>query len=197
MVHPKEVKLFLNFRSPYCYLVSKSMWQIVDDYHTNLVWRPFGGWDGRSPPERAKVKVPLTRQDIARWARRMGIPLNPPPLTTDPSKAGAGSLLAEEKGVLRAYVTEVMRAEWAKGLDIGQDDVLLDVGESVGLERQELANAIESKENHDRLADHKNEASDLGVIGVPTFVIDDQIFWGNDRLEFVLEHLTELRLKRI
>ena len=173
------------------------MWQIVDDYHTNLIWRPLGGWDGRSPPERAKVKVPLTRQDIARWARRMGIPLNPPPLTTDPSKAGAGSLLAEEKGVLRAYVTEVMRAEWAKGLDIGQDDVLLDVGESVGLERQELANAIESKENHDRLADHKNEASDLGVIGVPTFVIDDQIFWGNDRLEFVLEHLTELRLKRI
>ena len=127
----------------------------------------------------------------------MGIPLNPPPLTTDPTRAGAGSLLAEEKGVLRAYVTEVMRAEWAEGLDIGMDDVLLDVGEKVGLNRQDMANVIEAKEYLNRLDEHKDEASDLGVIGVPTFVIDDQIFWGNDRMEFVLEHLTDLRLKRI
>lgn len=197
MVESVDIKLFFNFRSPYCYLVSKSVWQVIDDYHTNLIWRPLGGWDGRSPPERAKVKVPLTRQDVARWAKRMGIPLNPPPLTTDPTRAGAGSLLAEEKGVLRAYVTEVMRAEWAEGLDIGMDDVLLDVGEKVGLNRQDMANVIEAKEYLNRLDEHKDEASDLGVIGVPTFVIDDQIFWGNDRMEFVLEHLTDLRLKRI
>jgi 2-hydroxychromene-2-carboxylate isomerase len=34
------------------------------------------------------------------------------------------------------------------------------------------------------------------VIGVPSFVIDDQVFWGNDRIDFVLEHLNELRLAR-
>ena len=197
MVEPVDVKVFFNFRSPYCYLASKSLWKIIDDYHTNLVWRPFGGWDGRSDPERAKIKITLTRQDVARWAKKMGIPYNPPPVTTDPTKAGAGSLLAEEKGLLRKYMTEMMRAEWAEGLDIGQDDVLLNVGEAVGLDRKELAEAIESQDNLDRLAEHKKEADSLGIIGVPSFVIGEDIFWGNDRLEFVHDHLRELRLRRL
>jgi len=197
MVEPIDVKVFFNFRSPYCYLASKSLWKIIDDYHTNLVWRPFGGWDGRSDPERAKIKITLTRQDVARWAKKMGIPYNPPPVTTDPTKAGAGSLLAEEKGLLRKYMTEMMRAEWAEGLDIGQDDVLLNVGEAVGLDRKELAEAIESQDNLDRLAEHKKEADSLGIIGVPSFVIGEDIFWGNDRLEFVHDHLRELRLRRV
>lgn len=197
MVEPVEIKVFFNFRSPYCYLISKALWEIFDDYHTSLIWRPLGGWDGRSAPERAKIKITLTRQDVARWARKMGIPFNPPPVTTDPTKAGAGSLLAEERGVLRKYMTEMMRAEWAEGLDIGQDDVLLNVGEAVGLDRKELAEAIESQDNLDRLAEHKKEADSLGIIGVPSFVIGEDIFWGNDRLEFVHDHLRELRLSRL
>lgn len=192
-----DVKLFFNFRSPYCYLVSKSLDRVFDDYHTNLIWRPLGGWDGRSSPERAKVKVPLVRQDMARWAKKMGIPLTPPPLETDPSKAGAGSFLAEEKGLLREYITEVMRAEWAEGLNIGEENVLFDVCEKIGLDQKEFSNAIIAEENHQRLADVKKEADELGVIGVPTFVIEDQIFWGNDRVDFVVDHLNDLRLKKV
>ena len=79
---PKQVFVYFHFRSPYCYLASKNLWPIVDEFHTELVWRPLGGWDGRSPPERAKVKVPLARQDLARQCRRMGIPCVPPPITT-------------------------------------------------------------------------------------------------------------------
>ena len=66
-----DVKLFFNFRSPYCYIASKTLFQIYDDYHTNLVWRPLGGWSGRSSPDRAKIKVPLTRQDVRRITARM------------------------------------------------------------------------------------------------------------------------------
>ena len=83
-----DLKVFFNFRSPYCYLASKLMFSLLDEYDVNMVWRPLGGWDGRSPPDRAKVKMPLARQDVARWARRMGIPCNPPPPTTNPTLAG-------------------------------------------------------------------------------------------------------------
>ena len=197
MAEPVDITVFFNFRSPYCYLASKRMWSIFDDYHTNLIWRPFGGWDGRSNPERAKVKVPLVRQDVSRWAKRMGIPMNPPPITTDPTKAGAASFFAEEKGVLREYITEMMRAEWASGLDIGQDEVLLSVGESIGLDKDELTEAINSNNNIDKLKQNKEEADALGIFGVPSFIIGEEKFWGNDRIDFVLEHLNDLRLKRI
>lgn len=193
----RDVLVFFNFRSPYCYLASKTMFSIFDDFHTRLVWRPLGGWDGRSAPDRARVKVPLTRQDVARWCRRLGIPCNPPPMTTDPTRAGAGSLLAEERGLLRPYIVETMRAEWGEGRDIGEPQVLLEVGERIGLEPDELAAAIDDPGRHARLAQHWAQAQALGVIGVPTFVIGDQIFWGNDRIEFVHEHLREAGLRRL
>ncbi|MCU7808325.1 MAG: 2-hydroxychromene-2-carboxylate isomerase [Candidatus Thiodiazotropha sp. (ex Semelilucina semeliformis)] len=197
MVEPVDVYVYFNFRSPYCYLATKTMWRIFDDYHTRLVWRPLGGWDGRSPPEVALKKLPIARQDMARFARRLGIPVNPPPKTTDPTFAGAGSLLAEEKGVLRPYIIEVMRKEWAEGADIGQLDVLLDVGEQVGLDREELAAAANDQARQAQLETNWREADEKGAIGVPTFVVGEEIFWGQDRIDFVLEHLQALRLSRL
>ncbi len=193
---PKPVYLYFHFRSPYCYLASKTLWPILDDFHTQLRWRPLGGWDGRSPPDRAKVKVPLARQDLARHCKRLGIPCNPPPITTDATLAGVGSLLAEERGVLREYIVEMMRAEWAVGNDIGQVEVRNAVACAVGLNVSEYEDYVNSPAHQQRLVANWDEAQSKGAIGVPTFVIDDQVFWGNDRVDFVIEHLVELRLAR-
>ncbi|WP_225316947.1 MULTISPECIES: 2-hydroxychromene-2-carboxylate isomerase [Marinobacter] len=184
--------MYFNFRSPYCYLASSRMFEVFDQYQVNIVWRPLGGWHGRSDPDRAKVKMPIARQDVARWARRFGMPLTPPPKTTDPTRAGAGSLLAEKEGLLRPYLVTMMQAEWSEGRDIGDTDVLLSVAESVGLDGEAFARAIDDPENHARLDRNWQEAQEKGAPGVPTFVIGDQIFWGQDRLDFVAEHLQEL-----
>ncbi|MCU7803463.1 MAG: 2-hydroxychromene-2-carboxylate isomerase [Candidatus Thiodiazotropha sp. (ex Lucinoma borealis)] len=197
MIESVDVYLYFNFRSPYCYLASKTLWQIIDDYKVRFIWRPLGGWDGRSPPDVAVKKLPIARQDMARFARRLGIPVNPPPKTTDPTLAGAGSLLAEEKGLLRPYVVEVMRKEWADGMDIGQLDILLEVGESIGLDRDELASAAQDPARQAVLLENWNEAEAKGAVGVPTFIIGEEIFWGQDRIEFVLEYLREKRLSRL
>jgi 2-hydroxychromene-2-carboxylate isomerase len=189
-----DIKFFFNFRSPYCYIVSKLLGDIFDEYKVNLVWRPLGGWAGRSAPERAKVKIPLVRQDMARITRKMGIPMNPPPPATEPTKAAAGSLLAEEKGVLRPYIVAMMQREWADGQDIGDESVILSVGESVGLDRAELAAALEAPDRLAELEKNRIEADSLGVIGVPAFVVGDEIFWGADRVGYLQDHLRELRL---
>ncbi len=162
---------------------------------TTSIWYGVlrGGWDGRSPPERAKVKIPLVRQDMARITRKMGIPMNPPPPTTEPTKAAAGSLLAEEKGVLRQYIVAMMASEWGRGRDIGDESVILSVGESVGLDRIELAAALDAPERLALLAQYGEEAKSLGVIGVPAFIVGEEIFWGSDRVEYLKDHLRELR----
>jgi 2-hydroxychromene-2-carboxylate isomerase len=189
--------LYFNFRSPYCYIASKTLFRIYDDFHANLVWRPLGGWSGRSSPERAKVKVPLTRQDVRRITAKMGIPMNPPPISTDPTIAGAGSLLAEKEGLLREWIVEVMRAEWADGLDIGDEQVLLDVGERIGLDCEALRSAFTDAGYLKQLEDNWSEAQELGLIGVPSFRIGDELFWGSDRIEYVIDHLNALRLRSI
>ena len=138
----------------------------------------------------------LVRQDVRRITARMGIPMNPPPPTTDPTLAGAGSLLAERRGVLRDYIVEMMRAEWAEGQDIGNEEVILKVGESVGLDRDELSAAIASEDNLAQLESNWEEAQHTGLMGVPSFAIGDELFWGSDRIDYVLEHLTGLRLAK-
>ena len=197
MTESVDVKLFFNFRSPYCYIASKTLFAIYDDYHTNLVWRPLGGWSGRSSPDRAKVKVPLTRQDVRRITGKMGIPMNPPPITTEPTIAGAASLLAEERGLLREWIVEVMRVEWAEGQDIGDEQVLLRVGEQVGLAADELQAAFTDGDKLTQLEKNWEEAQQLGLIGVPSFQVGEELFWGSDRIEYVLDHLNDLRLRKI
>lgn len=190
------VTVFFNFRSPYCYLASKSMFDVLDRFDCHFEWRPLGGWDGRSSPERAKGKLPIARQDVRRWCRRLGIPFSPPPLTTDPTRAGAGSLLAEQQGRLREYVVAVMHAEWGEGRDIGQIDVLQDAGRRAGLDPAALTTAVDDPALLARLGEHMQQAQAVGVFGVPSFVVGEEVFWGNDRLDFLAEHLVELGAAR-
>ncbi len=197
MSDPIDVKLFFNFRSPYCYIASKSLFQVFDDYDTNLVWRPLGGWSGRSAPERAKIKIPLVRQDVRRVTAKLGIPMKPPPITTEPTLAGAASLLAEERGMLREWIVEVMRAEWAHGLDIGDEAVLLKVGSGIGLNEQELKASFSNPQYLEQLENNWAEAQDLGLIGVPSFQVGEELFWGQDRIEYVMDHLCAMRKRKI
>lgn len=197
MVKPQEISVFFNFRSPYCYLASKNMFSVFDEYFTKMIWKPFGGWSGRSAPERAKVKIPLVRQDVGRSTRKLGIPFIPPPIDTDPTLAGVISLVAEQEGLLEPYIVEVMRKEWAEGENIGDMDVLLEVGEEIGLGRGAIKRASENEDLHKQIAANWEEAQSNGVFGVPTFIVGDQIFWGNDRIDFLKDHLHDLRLRRI
>jgi len=193
---PITVKLFFNFRSPYCYLASTSLFERLRTFDILLEWRSLGGWDGRSPPERAKVKVPLTRQDVARWCKRLALPFNPPPLATEPTPAALVAFAAEDAGLLEPYVKRVMWREWAEGQDIGQTDVLEGVAQDVGLPAGSVSRALANPSYRELLDHNWEEAQELGVIGVPTFVVGDQIFWGNDRLEFLEEYLNERGLRK-
>lgn len=187
----KDVWVFFNYRSPYCYLATHRMWAIEDAHGGKLVFKPLGGWSGRSPPERAKVKMPIARQDVRRWAKRMKVPCVPPPPTTDPTKAALGALVAIERNLIRPYTNAVMRKEWTEGQDIGDPDVLLPVATSVGLDCAELVAAFEDPARHAQLEENAALASQRGIFGVPTFLIGNEIFWGQDRIDFVEEFLDE------
>lgn len=197
MTHAVDVKVFFNFRSPYCYIASKILFGVFDDFHANLVWRPLPGGVGRSNPERAKVTMPVARQDMRRFARRLGIPVNTPPITTDPTRAAAISLLAEERGLLRPWVIEAMRAVWGEGRDIGQPDVLRDVCSAAGLDADAAMLAADDAKRRAVLDGYADDARAAGAFGVPTCIVGEEIFWGQDRIDLLRDHLRELRLARL
>ncbi|MGB0747642.1 MAG: 2-hydroxychromene-2-carboxylate isomerase [Magnetospiraceae bacterium] len=191
------VEFYFNFRSPYCYLVSRRIWDLFEDFPVQVLWRPLGGWSGRSDPERAKVKIPLARQDIKRWAEKLDLPMVPPPPETDPTHAGAVSLLAERQGCLKEYMVTVMHAAWGAGKDIGDLDVLCDVAAGIGMEPAAVSQAATDPENQRLLTANAAIAAQKGIFGVPTFAVGDQYFWGNDRLDFLRDHLMRLQQQNV
>lgn len=191
-----DVQIFFNFRSPYCYLASRSMFATLAKFDIEIDWRPLAAWDGRSAPERAKSKLPIARQDVSRWCKRLDIPFCPPPVTTDPTNAALVSLAAETAGQLEAFVIAVMEQEWSHGRDIGEIEVLEAVGEKIGLDQGTVVAAINSDKHRAKLEANWSAAQARGVFGVPSFVVDEEIFWGNDRLDFLAEHLATLGVAR-
>lgn len=202
MTHPwldhgdTTVEVYFNFRSPYCYLASKALFDAIARFDVTPVWRALGGWNGRSPPERAAEKVPLARQDVARWCRRLGIAFCPPPKDTDPTAPALVSLAASEAGLLRPFVEAAMHAEWGEGQDIGQAAVLRLIGERIGLDASRVDAALASADYSRLLDENWAMAHARGVIGVPSFVVGQEVFWGNDRIDFLTEHLAALGLAR-
>jgi 2-hydroxychromene-2-carboxylate isomerase len=82
-----------------------------------------------------------------------------------------------------------MTAYWANDQNIGDAEVLAAVASGAGLDGPRLVARSEEAAIKERLKANTDEAIDRGVFGAPAFFVGDQLFWGNDRLEFVAEAL--------
>jgi len=86
-----------------------------------------------------------------------------------------------------------MRIEWAEGQNIGEETVLREVANRINLDADLVITASKNPAYLNTLASNAAEAAADGAIGVPSFIIGEEIFWGQDRIDFVLEKLAELR----
>ena len=82
-----------------------------------------------------------------------------------------------------------MKAYWGEGKDIGDRDVLVAVANAAGLDGEALLGRTEDPAVKERLKANTDEAVGRGVFGAPTCFVGDEMFWGNDRLDFVEEAL--------
>ncbi len=90
---------------------------------------------------------------------------------------------ADGRGLLHEYALAAMRAAFHEGVDLERREALLGVGTEVGIAAAELEAALDDPSVKDQLRSTTHGAHELGVIGVPTVVVGEQLFWGDDRLE--------------
>ncbi|HTW87796.1 MAG TPA: 2-hydroxychromene-2-carboxylate isomerase [Candidatus Binataceae bacterium] len=197
-----EIHFYFDFFSPFSYLASLR----IDDlaarygatiaYHVvdNQVIKLKAGTTGR-PNHALPPKYRYLRSDLARWARRYGVPLISPESVSEmdhtiPPRIGRGFLVARRRDKQLAYLRDAYRKIWGEG--IAMDDALLrDLAGSAGLPASEFLKAIDSDEVRKEAAREITEASERGVFGVPSFIVGEELFWGNDRLDMVEEVLRD------
>jgi 2-hydroxychromene-2-carboxylate isomerase len=130
--------------------------------------------------------------DARRLANRRGLMVKGPQKIFDSSIVAIGMLYAERRGVRDRYLDRAFERFWRRELDIEDRGAIAKLIDECGAPSQAFADFADGEGRHelDRVCD---EAEAAGVFGVPTFVIDGELFWGGDRVWMVRERLAELR----
>jgi 2-hydroxychromene-2-carboxylate isomerase len=130
------------------------------------------------------------QKDLKAWASFLGIPLNfPSVFPLNSIKPQRGAVWMKERGLEEAYVQRMFPAYWVEDKDLSKDEVLIELIEGLGINQGEFLEGIQSDDVKQRLKEFTEEALKRGVFGVPTFFVDGEMFWGNDRLMFVEKKL--------
>jgi len=190
------LEFFYDFTSPYSYLASTRVEAVALDGGATLRWRPFllGGVfkaTGNRAPIETVAKGRAMWIDLERWARRLEVPLRRPTTFPIPSILALRAALAADPAALPGLSQAVFRAAWADGRDIADATVLAAVLGEAGLDGAALVAAAPGCK--EALAAQTQEAVDRGAYGAPTFLVGEELFTGNDRLDFVAEALARRR----
>ena len=190
-----RVEYFFDYVSPFAYLADTQLPALAQRTGAEIVHRPFflGGVmqaTKNSPPITVPSKGRYMFVEIQRWAKRYGVPANPNPhfpVNTLTAMRVAVAALGEPRfGDLHRAL---FRAVWVDGKNLADEAVLEATVAAAGLDAAALLARAKEQAAKDALRRNTEEAVERGAFGAPTFFVGDEMFWGNDRLDFVEEAL--------
>lgn len=191
----QKIELFYEFRSPYSYMAYTQLL----DMDVAIALRPMQLLKvmdrvGNVPTTiTCKAKGRYARVDLARWAQRYGVPLNPSDMRANDGEACSRAVLAAASPADAAAITLALyQAIWSEGTTLATADDILAVIAAAGIDPVPIAARIDAPEVVAQLDANTDEAVERGVFGSPTIFVGDAMFFGNDRLDFLREELARL-----
>jgi 2-hydroxychromene-2-carboxylate isomerase len=194
---PQDVDFFFDFVSPYTYLARTQLpalssrtgaeFRLWPMHLLNLMKRV-----GNVPTTVICAnKMKYAGQDIGRWVAKYRVPFefNSHVFAADQSLPLRGALVAQELRVEKAYNDAVFGAFWGEALDVNDRERLIQRLNDADLDGRALLATADTPEYGERLEANTKLAAERGVFGSPTFIVDGDVFFGNDRLAFLEERL--------
>ena len=196
------IEYFMSPGSPWSFLGHKRFIEIVNRFNVNVNMYPVNYGEifplsGGVPVSKRPIKRQSIRlQELKRWGDFLKISLNPEPKFF-PSKSLLPSLIiiaSQLKKTNQAFdlANNIMSALWVENLNIDDEDTLINILKKMDLDADEILNYAKTKECEDAMKSGTRLAIEKGVFGAPTYIVNDQIYWGQDRLDFVERHLSSL-----
>ena len=185
-----DIVFYFDFSSPYSYIAAEKIDALAAKHGRRVDWRPIliGAifqQTGAVPLVQLPLKGDYSLRDFPRSARFHGLPFKMPtrfPLPTQ-SAARAFYVIAERNAMLaRDFARAVFRALFVEDRDISDLAVVLEIAARFGIDSDELSQAVASSAIKERLKRETETAAAQGVFGVPFFIVDQEPFWGADRL---------------
>jgi 2-hydroxychromene-2-carboxylate isomerase len=193
----KTVDFYFDFGSPAAYLAATQLPHIAADTGATIAWKPMllGGVfqaTGNHSPAEIKPKGPYMTADLQRYARRYGVPYhhNPHfPINTLLLMRAATGIQAQQPERFADFVKAIYAAIWIDGKNMNDPAVVGEVLQSAGFDPAAVLALANAQDTKDKLKATTQEAVERGVFGAPTMFVGQDMFWGQDRLDFVREYL--------
>ena len=195
----KVIDLYWDLGSTNTYFAIKLLRPIVARHNAEIRWHPFNVGhvfqaNNYVLMDEPKAKLKNRKDDLMRWARKYQFPFKVPrtfPIKT--SRALRGAIAMRSWNQEEAFIDAIFAAYWEQGDgSIGDYSRLRQVAASLNVNPDEFETAAESESVRAELIDSTNRALQRGVFGVPTIGIENDIYWGKDRMEFVEDQLAQL-----
>lgn len=190
----KTLTFYFSLLSPWVYMAGPRLHELAAETGTRIVYRPIdlprvfretGGAPlaGLHPSRRAYRAV-----ERRRWARYLDMPIKEQPRhhPVDETRAACAVLAAERAGLaVWPLAQAILAGVWVRDLDISDAGTLACIADEAGYPGRALVAEGGTAPCRDLFEAHTQEALAQGVFGVPSFVIDGELFFGQDRLDFV------------
>ncbi len=188
----KTVEFYFDFGSPTAYLAYRRLMQFNAAYGLNIDYRPMLlGGVFKATGNTSPVTVPakgryMLEQDLPRFATRYGVDLlfNPHfPLNTLTLMRGA--IAAHRLDCFEHYTDVVYRGVWAEGKNMGEEAVVIEVLTAAELDAEAILAKAGEDEVKASLIANTDAAVARGIFGAPTMFLDGEMYFGQDRLDFI------------
>lgn len=187
----EPIDFYFDFSSPYSYLLSEKIDALAARFGRKVRWHPillgivFKATGSAPLTMQFPAKAAYSLRDFERSARFMGIAYRHPdkfPLATQNAARAYYWLHERDCALARRFAQAVFRALFVDNRDVSAPETVLTIAADLGVKRSELDAGLQSPEIKEKLKQEVEAAIALGVFGAPYVVIDNEPFFGADRL---------------
>lgn len=192
-----SLEFWYEFASPYSYLSAIRIEELAQKHSFEIIWKPFllgpifkdqGLTD--SPFNIFKTKGDYMWKDMERLSVKRQIPFNKPKVFPQNGLLAARiAILGSDHPWIGEFTKEVFRANFVKQEDISSSEIITKILNKLNLDAEKIISEAHQDENKEKLKLQTKQAQDSKIFGAPTFKINDDIFWGDDRLDLTIEYL--------
>lgn len=192
---PGTVEFYFDYGSPNAYLAHVRLPAILERADARVAYRIMllGGVfqaTGNASPAANKLKWPNAQRDLQRFVGKYQVPFRRNPhFPVNTLKLMRGAVVAEEEGFLDRYTDLMFRGMWREGLKLDEDEVFASVLRQGRLDDRHVFARIAEDGIKAKLKSYTEAAVKRGVFGAPTFFVGAEMFFGQDRLDFVEDAL--------
>ena len=190
-----KIEYYYGIPSPFAYLGSLKFQSIAKKYNAEIIEKPcdlvggiFAKTGGIPVPQRSSQRQKYRLDEIQRWAEFLNIKINIKPKffpPKEPHLPAKFTIAANLMGTKIIFGHELLKQLWSEEKDISDEKNIEIASNNFKINFKELSLLAKSEKVSKIYADNTEEAVEKNVFGAPTYIFNNELFWGQDRLEFL------------